>query len=445
MSNEQVLPRVWFDRLRRRVRDGVAPTETALHRPITSELPVGVRGLPPNLVLAALDRFRAVVAERKCERKPGEKLPRATELRPYRFCVQDVVLAIWAMAHRKDEGDIYVDVFLTSEVYDKANGERGFYDDLAGATAAMLTALSEAYRVGAPLQIQFGPNVENGCVPLDVLRLAFRHGISISRASDGKINADEGRALYLALTGFRAGTRRAIELLHRRGLMSPERAAYIVHHGVWSLAEVEGIVLCSRYPDLVLSGDVAPENRHLFQHVLVHSRLALLGGLLDRSLAARNDVDARPGEKTPGLDAEDDERNLDIRTNARLLGREYELIPSTTPDQLPLPDWECTTRRQLNPKERLSVLLRPRSAASLDARLEADIAQAATRAGQDPRPTVVAVAVCFDFHDLPTSRQEHFRDEAAKRNVELLVCPEATRALDQLAQKKITASRIKKD
>jgi len=391
-------------------------------------------------------RYAEIVAKREHKRVPGSRLPRATDMRPYRFCVQDVVLAIWAMAHRKDEADVLVDVFITSEVYHKDTGERGFYDELAGATAATLTILSEAYRVGAPLRVTFSANVEGGRVPLDVLRLAARHGISIRDAEAGRIAPAEGRELYLALTGFRPALRLSVEQLSRQGLMSPERAAYIVHHGVWSLPEVEGIILCSPYPDLVLSGDVMPEQRHLYQHVLVQSRLALMGGLLDRTLETRDDEEAkaRPGTKAVGLDIEDDERDLDIRTNARLHGREYLLFPGAVPDELPLPNWECP-RQRLQPGERLSVLLRPRVAVSLDQHLSADLSQAAVRFAAEPRPKVVAVAVPFDFHDLAAARQAELRAEAVNRNVVLMICPESTRALDQFAQKKMTASRIKKD
>ena len=418
------------------------PVRPSLH---PGEHPVGVRGLPPEYVLSALERFQTIVNERGVERKPGEKLPRATELRPNRFCVQDVVLSIWAMRHRKDEADIFVDVFLTSEVYNQNTGETGFYDEFSGATAAALTILSEAYRVGAPLRVSFGKSVEDGKVPLDILRLAARHGISIQDAEHGRISANEGRELYLALTGFRSPIRQAIHMLHQRGLMSPERAAYIVHHGVWSLPEVEGIILCSRYPDLVLSGDVPPEQRHLYQHVVTQSRLALMGGLLDRSLSKRNDGDASTQGKEPGLDAEDDERNLDIRTHARFLGREYVLLAGPVADQLPLPKWGSVSQTPLAPGERLSVLLRPRTSASLDAHLEKDISQAGLRWEQEPKPKCVALAVSFDFNDLPLARQQHFFQLSKEKSVILLICPESTRSLDQMAQKKMTASRIKKD
>ncbi len=358
-------------------------------------------------------------------------------------------MAIWAMAHRKDEGDILVDVFLTSEVYEEKTRQGGYYDDLAGATAATLSILSEAYRVGVPLRVQFGKSVEDGHVPLDVLRLALRHQVRLAHAKEGRIEPDEGRALYLALTGFRPPLRRAIELLAQQGLMSPERAAFIVHHGVWSLPEVEGIILCSTYPDLVLSGDVMPEQRHLYQHVLTHSRLAFMGGLLDRSLMYRDDEAAKGdgASKKPGLDVEDNERDMDIRTFARFHAREYaQRAPQAggSSDDMPLPDWECE-RVRLKPGERFSVLLRPRVAASLEANLFSDIEKAKHRLGMEPKPRLAAVAVPFDFHDLEPSRQEFFRQAAKASGIVLMVCPETTRSLDQMAQKKMTASRIKKD
>lgn len=419
-------------------------------QPITeTRFPVGVRGLTKPQIDSALKRYQQVVDNRDHERKPGAKLPRGTETRPYRFCVQDVVLAIWTMEHRKDEADIGVEVFLTSEVYEKDTRQGGYYDELAGATAATLTILSEAYRVGIPLRVQFGENVEGGCVPLDIVRLAVRHGVRLSHTQQGRIEADEGRALYLALTGFPPRLRPPIDRLARQGLMSPERAAFIVHHGVWSLPEVEGIILASPHPDLVLSGDVMPEQRHLYQHVLAHSRLALMGGLLDRSLMNRDDAEAQiqPGNKKSGLDVEDDERDLDIRTFPLFHGREYvQRIAAVggISDAMPLPDWECE-RTRLQPGERLSVLLRPRVAASLTVELSGDIEQAVIRSKTELKPTVVAVAVPFDFHDLEPAQQEAFRRLAAERGVVLMVCPETTRSLDQMAQKKMIASRIKKD
>lgn len=454
--------------------------------------PVGVRGLPKSIVENQLKRFDQIVKERNVER--GGKLPRATDLRPYRFCVQDVIFAIWAMRQRKDEEDIFVEVFLTSEVYkilekkkvinpktgkpfqyeiiddsgkkelkdvEERVVETGYYDKYAGATAATLTILSEAYRVGIPLRVQFGPAVENGQIPFDVYRLALQHGIVLRNAgparegiAPGLIEPDEGRRLYLALSGFSPLFSQKIQRLHEQGLISAERVAYMVHHGVWTVPEVEGIVLCSPYPDIVLSGEVFPEHRHLFQHVIIQSRMAIMGGMLDRALAARDDEDvAELQDKAQGVDVEDDERNLSIVTEAKWNARLYKLIsPSSNNDNetspfmetLPLPRWECQ-RIRLQPEEYLSVLLRPRCSCDLEQFLEEDIQTAAQRLKDSPVPKISAVAVPFDFHDLTEEKQKAFRQQAESLNVVLMVCPEATKALDQLAEKKMAACRMKKE
>ena len=138
---------------------------------------------------------------------------------------------------------------------------------------------------------------------------------------------------------------------------------------------------------------------------------------------------------------------MDIRIYPRFHAREYVQHPTKTgdiPDAMPLPDWKCE-RTRLEPGDRLSVLLRPRVAASLEAELSRDIKQASARYGIEPKPAMVAVAVPFDFHDLEPTRQKLFGQEAAEHKVVLMVCPETIRSLDQMAQKKMIASRIKKD
>lgn len=379
------------------------------------------------------------------------KLPRAEELRAYRFAVQDIILAAWAMRHAKELDAVEVDAFVSAEVVDARTGEAGFYDELAGAHAALLAILSETYRVGAKMQVHFTKNVEQGRVPLDVLRLATRHEIALDVPETGWIRADEGRSLYVALTGFRPKLRQKLEELAHAGLVSMERAAYIVHHGIWSLPEAEGIILGSPYPDMVLAGEVQPEQRHLFDHVQTHARVALLGAYLDRALSMRNhDHVAVETGKMLGKDAEDDERDVDIRFDPQFMAREYVLFPDrqdslpSAENCAPLPNWECEPLA-LQPFERLVALVRPRSAPDLMRSLDADLQQAAARKAKKPTPNHVLVLVPFDFHDLSTARQEHFRDEAHRLQVPLLVCPETIRTLDAMARKKIADSRIRQD
>ena len=400
---------------------------------------------------AGLRRLVSLTEGSAHDRSAGAKLPRADELRPYRFAVQDVILAAWAMRHAKELDAIEVDAFVAAEVVDARTGEGGFYDELAGAHAALLAILSETYRVGARMQVRFTKNVEEGRVPLDVLRLATRHAVGLREPESGWIRAEEGRSLYAALTGFRPKLRKKLEELAKAGLVSMERAAYIVHHGVWSLPEVEGIILGSSYPDMVLAGEVQAEQRHLFDHVQTHARVALLGAYLDRALGARNhDLVAAENGQVLGKDAEDDERDLNIGFDPKYMAREYVLLPNrhgsapTAEDFAPLPSWECEPMT-LQPFERLVALVRPRTGPDLLEFLHADLQCAAARKAEKPDAKHVAVLVPFDFHDLLPAWQRHFREEAQKLQVLLLICPETLRALDVIARKKMADSRIRQD
>ncbi|MEO7651310.1 MAG: hypothetical protein ABIZ80_12665 [Bryobacteraceae bacterium] len=385
------------------------------------------------------------------DRSAGAKLPRAEEMRAYRFAVQDIILAAWAMRHAKELDAVEVDAFVAAEVVDAETGIGGFYDELAGAHAALLAILSETYKVGAQMQVHFTKNVEKGRVPLDVVRLANRHQLGMRDPETGWIRAEEGRRLYVALTGFRPKLRQRLEELARAGLVSMERAAYIVHHGVWSLPEVEGIILGSPYPDMVLAGEVHPEQRHLYDHVQTHARVALLGAYLDRALVTRiHDQVAPETGRTIGKDAEDDEREIDIRFDPRFMAREYVLMPnregsaSFVDDSAPLPNWECEPVT-IEPFERLVALVRPRSASDMLHSLGADLQRAAIRKKQKPIANRVVVLVPFDFHDMSPAQRQHFRDEACRLQVPLLVCPETIRALDTMARKKMADSRIRQD
>jgi len=409
-----------------------------------------VRSANPFLA-SGLRRLISITEGSAHARSGVTTLPRAEEVRPYRFAVQDVILAAWAMRHAKELDAIEVDAFVAAEVVDARTGEGGFYDELAGAHAALLAILSEAYRVGARMQVRFTKSVEEGRVPLDALRLAARHGIGLRNPESGWIHPEEGRNLYAALTGFRPKVRQKLEELAKAGLVSMERAAYIVHHGVWTLPEAEGIILGSPYPDLVLAGEVQPEHRHLFDHVQTHARVALLGAYLDRALGVRNHDQVAPETgRVLGKDAEDDDRDLDICFDPRYMAREYRLLPNrqgsapTAEDSAPLPSWECEPIT-LHPLERLVVLVRPRSGPDMLEFLHADLRRAAARKAEKPSVNHVAVLVPFDFHDLLPAWQQHFREEASEGQVLLLICPETLRALDAIARKKMSDSRIRQD
>ncbi len=444
---------------------------------LISDVPIGVRALPREVVSEELSRFEEIVQSRDVQRGLEYKLPRATDARAYRFCVQDVIFAIWTMQHRKGFNDIYVETFLTSEVYKKVDEknvkavgslkndekktferdviETGYYDRFVGATAALLTILSEAYRVGVPFRVQFGSTVENGRIPLDVALLAARNQIRLRNADmqrpgvrKGLIEPDEGKALYLALMGFSPVLRKRLQALEDAGLLSAERAAYLVCNGVWTIPEIECLILCSPYPDLILSGEVLPERRLLYQYVSWYCHATIMGGMLDRALGTRDDESANdPEVKRAGLDVEDDERPLIISTEPRILARTYRCEKSAN-ESTPLPRWECERngkRIKAQPGELIVALLRPRVACDLERFLLEDLQTAAKRAEKEPKSAIVIVLVPFDYHDLSDERRRFFRAEAERLGVVLAICPDSVKELDRIAEKKFIAQRMKKD
>jgi hypothetical protein len=423
-------------------------------------------------------------------RKQGDKMPRANVWRPYRFAVQDVIFALTALRHAKEHNCIEVDVYLAFDPKyltpeDDPPGEipEGHdiypYEPLAAAKALTLMLLSEAFRCGCPLRLKFTRNVERtaderqaqehrnedrGRVPFAILQLAGMYGIEGVDAESGVLEAGPGAILFRRLTGFPPDLDRRIEELAGQGLLTMERACYLVQHGVWAVPELEGLIRGCPYPDLVLDGEILPEQRHLYHHVQIHTRTALLGGVLDRALSVRDHAadssatgDSASSGPVAGKDVEDDDRQLLISYDPELAARRYRLSPSETdpmrvPRWLPFPrgaadgdgpqrstDWALPS---LIPSESEFVaLLRARDEVGLLLYLADDIAAAEDLLEREPG-VVVAVVVPLDFNDLQPEPQAALLRKASDAGVGLLVCPETTRTLDGYAFDKLNRSRV---
>ncbi len=427
-----------------------------------------------------------------------DKMPRAIAWRPYRFAVQDVIFALTAIRHAKEANAIEIDVFLALDPKYAGEVPEGHdlypYEPLSAARALTLMVLSEAFRCGVPLLLRFTNNVERtdeerrqqqsmrqnkGRVPASIMQLAALHGISGIDADSGEVRPAQARQLYLALAGFPDNLRDGIVQLAQQGLLTLERACYLVQHGVWTVPELEGIIRGCPYPDLVLNGKVQPEQRHLYHHAQFHARTALLGGVLDRAICARDafldpaltnnesrpvkgraegatcEADSVAGQPTkPGRDVEDDDRDVIIGFDADLIARKYK-VAVTEPEALSIPPWRPMALRDGDPawingvprEWTLVALLRPRDEAGLVQYLDSDLERAAACSECTRGP--VAVVVPQDFNDLQVELQRKFFDRAAQlskqsgnHGVWLLICPESVRTLDDYAQEKLSRSRV---
>jgi len=359
----------------------------------------------------------------------GGKLPRNYDWRPYRFCVQDVMLGATVVKHARDDNCLIVDVFLTADIPE--------YEMGSGTRALTVFLLSEAFKCGGTMEIRFTRKVEGGRVPAALQQVALEAGMQL--AHENKIMPAESRQLYLALTGFSPTLRQQIEVLDHVGMLSVERACYAVHHGVWTRPEVESIILGSRYPDSILGGKAQPEQRHLFLQDLLYARAAVLGSFLDRKLAKRD----APPEVNRVVELEDTERSIEITFEPKVYAKRYRCDQ----DPLPLP-WLADDGPQLapiNPGDWLIALIRSRDVADLRRRFDRDLTMAqrvaATRS-PDGAPHTVVVLVPHDFDELPFQKRQGWLSAAREAGIGILVCPETVASLDVDVAKRLARSRI---
>ena len=359
----------------------------------------------------------------------GGRLPRNHIPRPYRFCVQDVLFGATVVRHAREHNCLEVDVFLTAVIPQ--------YEPDSGARWLALFLLSEAYKCGGSMEIRFTEYVEGKRIPLALCQLAESIDSAFAPESieQARISPQEACSLFAKLTGFSAELRERVDQLDSQGRLSVERVCYSVHHGVWTLNEIESIVLSSPYPDLVLSGEIQPEQRHLYSHVLLQARSSLLGGFLDRKMAQREHID----ESGAAFDLEDDERNIIMEFESAICAKWY-----SCPDEpMPVP-WLLEEQDHLvHPNDSIVVLIRARDAAGIKHHLANDIEVVGERAIQSIGERYY-VLVPFDFNDsaILDKERQTLINRAHSKQVGILVCPESTYTLDAEVRKRLMRSRI---
>ena len=360
----------------------------------------------------------------------GGKLPRNPEWRPYRFCIQDVLFGATVVRHNRDGNHLQVDVFLPVDIPE--------YEPDVGAQALTVFLLSEAYKCGGTMEIEFSQNVEVGHVPASIRRIAARHGVELS--CKNRLLPSESRQFYAALTDFSPEMRAVLDELQEARRLSIERACYAIHHGVWSKPEAEAIILSSHYPDSVLGGDTLPEQRHLYRQDLQDACAAILGGDLDRRLAMKEYQDA----SGVTYDLEDDVRNLSITFDPKTYAKTY-----VCPEDMPIP-WlagKGEGARTVPAYTAMHVLVRARDAAGLKMHMPTDL-HLARRVQQEGASqgdeASVFILVPSDFNELGLRREELI-NAARAHGIGILVCPESMLTLTEDAARRLASSRVIRD
>lgn len=362
----------------------------------------------------------------------GGKLPRNHIWRPYRFCVQDVLFGTTVVRHAREFNCLEVDVFLTVEIPQ--------YEPDSGAHWLAVFLLSEAYKCGGSMEIRFTDQVEGKRIPEALCWLAEKYDapFHLESIEQGRISPQEARNLYANLTEFSFELRERIDELNLQGRLSIERVCYSVHHGVWTSSEIESIILSSPYPDIILSGEIQPEQRHLYTHILFEARSALLGGFLDKKIILREHVTEARGS----FNLEDDERNVIIEFEPHSYAKWY----SCPDESVPIP-WLLREKQNFAlPNDNIVAFVRARDAVGIQQHLINDIDLAGERMKHSIGERYF-ILLPFDFYDPAISETDRLRltEHAQANQVGLLICPETTFTLDGEVRKRLMSSRIMRE
>ncbi len=240
--------------------------------------------------------------------------------------------------------------------------------------------------------------------------------------------------MYLGVTDLSEPAVKKIKQLAVTSDLSPERVCYTVHHGIWTVAELESILLASAFPSRLLLGESVPEIRQLYLADLLHARAALLGGFLDRKLQLKEH-----GTETQAVELEGDQRIVDIDFDPRYYAKVYQ-----SEEPLPIP-WLGKAATEVQPGEQLVVMVRARDSADLHLNFANDC-KALSRMvkdyqSQEEGTTHCCIIVPRDIEELTKERQDGIRKTAEHSGAHLIVCPETVRGLDEDASQRLERSR----
>jgi len=344
------------------------------------------------------------------------KLPKEQDWKPIRFAVRDVLLGAVVLRHDEKNNIVLVDVCVSEDPYE--------IEDYSGTRVVTIFILSEAYKYGSSMGIRFTTNFgkQPSVVPGQIFDLAYNCGVELKKASEGVITPKEARHLYLALTEFSPQARERVMELSLADKVSPERVCYMVHHLTYTKEEMETILLGSEFPEHILLGKVTPEEYFLYQDVVLRTRDAVLGGMLDRTLKLKEVV----GENGGVVDLEENDRRISIGFDSRFFVKVYE-----TEEETPIP-WTVNRNLVIQAGEHLVVMVRARDWADFEYYFAQDLAALQTmKEAYTDKFNHFFLLVPRNVLELEESVLENHRTQLAEIGVTLMVCPESVALLDR--------------
>lgn len=361
-------------------------------------------------------------------------LPKNHDWRPYRWCSRDIVFALLTFRHERSRNCVEVDVCMI------ANPPQ--YAENSGARIAMNAILSEAYKCGSSMEIVFTKNVESrieggvqkGRVPAYIYDLAYELDIKLKHVLEGHITPFEARQMYLALVGFSKQAKERIMKLAVDGLLSPERACFLVAGGIWSVPEAESIILGVKNPESVMMSARSPEDRLLYFSDVLVARGAILGGSLDRKLQ-KNELT----ENGQIVESEDEIVDHEISFDKETYVKSY-----IAADDCQIP-WTGNIELILKTDEQMAVMVRARSSAEIRVTLAADL-ESLRNSVEKYKAINSDIKICLlyprDFEDIPEEEKRGIKQSIEELGVILMVSPESIAGLDKEAMRRLETGRM---
>lgn len=361
-------------------------------------------------------------------------IPKNHEWRPYRWCSRDIVFSNLKVRHERFRNCLEADVCLM------ANPPQ--YYDNSGPRVAMGFLLSEAYKCGTSMELVFTKNVETrtdngeekGRVPAYIYDLACELGIKFNHVLEGHITPFEARQIYLELAGFSVEAKEKVMKLSVDGLLTPERACFLVMGGLWSTPEAESIILGCNNPESLMLSISIPEDRHLYLRDVMIARGAVLGGALDKKLQRKELV-----ENGQIVESEDEGADHQISFDKETYVKSYIAAEDC---QIP---WTKNKELIFRTDEQMVVMVRARSSADIRVSFGADLKSLKNTVEKYRAINAdVKIGLLYprDFEDISEEEKVGIEQSIKGLGVFLMVSPESVAGLDKEAMRRIETGRM---
>lgn len=204
------------------------------------------------------------------------RLPKTHEERPIRLAVQNVIVGLAALRHDRTYDALAVTAWQTCQVPHVAAHE--------GCRGLASMTLAEAFRAGGTMEIRFDQHPERE-VPASLRQYARTQGVAIGHDDPKSVSPTEARELFLATARMPLQLARRVDRASRDGVLSPERACFVIASGIWRTVELDFLLGTSPRTESILRGGCDPFDRPTRQAEQSASIAALMAGLLHARLS----------------------------------------------------------------------------------------------------------------------------------------------------------------